>query len=234
MKDSRPKIDGNLIDDLVSGQVTGERYRAALQALDGEPAKWRDCALAFLEEQALRSELRALVQGDINWSGDSSPQVNANGSVTPISLTNSIPSLRTGERQDEQLARVSQRSSIHFWSMLSTAALVLISFTVGWLGSEVSAEREHSASSESATNLLVQRPPKAASAVSSQMVPQYVVDHGSSFDRRIPRSLRELARNGKISVESFDVLMPATLEDGSAAVIPVQELRLGRGTLVSY
>ena len=68
MKDSRPKIDELLIDELVSGQLTGERYRAAFLAFEAEPAKWRDCALAFLEEQALRSELRELARGTINWS----------------------------------------------------------------------------------------------------------------------------------------------------------------------
>ena len=68
MKDSQLIVDENLIDSLVSGQLTGEQYRAALRALDAKPAKWRDCALAFLEEQALQTELRALAQGDINWT----------------------------------------------------------------------------------------------------------------------------------------------------------------------
>ena len=42
---------------LVDGELTGDAYRAFLGSLDEAPQGWRRCALAFLEEQALRREL---------------------------------------------------------------------------------------------------------------------------------------------------------------------------------
>ncbi len=54
------KVDAELIDELVTGQLSGQRYRDALKAIDAQPEKWRDCALAFLEDQALRQELMLL------------------------------------------------------------------------------------------------------------------------------------------------------------------------------
>lgn len=230
MKDSRLKIDGNLIDDLVTGQLTGERYRAALRALDAEPAKWRECALAFLEEQALRSELRALVQGDINWSDDDVSVEILNPAVTSTPLTSTSDYWPSNQKRDERVAGSPQWSNLSFRTILSTAALLLVSFTVGWLGSEVAAERSQYVDS---ANLPLQ-PSNPASVVNSQAAPQYVIDRAGSFDRGIPRTIRDLERKGRISVESYDLFMPTTMEDGSSAVIPIQELRLGRGTLVSF
>ncbi len=221
MKDSQLIVDENLIDSLVSGQLTGEQYRAALRALDAKPAKWRDCALAFLEEQALQTELRALAQGDINWT------IEASGESTISVVTNPHVSV---ENKNAKVASISSRLSSRARSMLSTAALLLVSFTVGWLGSEVLAERERSAKSESATNSLAQSPPNVLQSLNDQ----YVVDVPGAFDRGIPRAIRQLEHDGKISVQSYEMLMGTTLEDGSAAVIPVQQLILGPGRRESY
>ena len=132
MKDSRPKIDERVIDELVSGQLTGERYRAALRALDAEPAKWRDCALAFLEEQALRSELRALAQGTIDWSEGNWPERNwTDGS--PIESAGSVAANLQPSIENKITSLQSKKDwSGSFKTILSTAALLLISFTVGW------------------------------------------------------------------------------------------------------
>jgi hypothetical protein len=226
MKVSRPKIDEILIDDLVSGQLTGERYRAALRALEAEPAKWRECALAFLEEQALRTELRALAQGDINWGVDSyadrTTLVVTDRQVTPANKVNTSVSPKL------------HGSSSGFSSMLSTVALLLVSFSVGWMGSEVLAERERSAASDSSVSQAAQSPANAAPPITSTITPQYVVDQPGAYDRGIPRAIRELERDGRISFETFNVLYPTTLEDGSSALIPIQEIRLGRGRLESY
>ena len=224
MKNSQSNIGEHLIDDLVSGQLTGEQYRAALLALEAEPAKWRDCALAFLEEQALRSELRALAQGTINWSKDSSIESVASVVAKPSQLDNKITFLSTA----------SHPSASGFARKLSTAALLLVSFTVGWLGSEVIAERQRTALIKSGTNSVVQVPTTTSRTLSPKFEPQFVVDRPGAFDSGIPRSIRELERNGRISVKSYEMMMPTTLEDGSSAFVPVQQLILSRGTVESY
>src|SRR5262245_54952528 len=48
---------GARLERLVDGELSPEEYRALLASLDEEPGLWRQCALAFLEAQALRHEL---------------------------------------------------------------------------------------------------------------------------------------------------------------------------------
>jgi hypothetical protein len=49
--------DPTRFDRLVDGELSRDEYRALLAALDDEPGGWRRCALAFLEAQALASDL---------------------------------------------------------------------------------------------------------------------------------------------------------------------------------
>jgi hypothetical protein len=44
-------------DRLVDGELPADEYRALVASLDHEPGGWRNCALAFLESQALAEEL---------------------------------------------------------------------------------------------------------------------------------------------------------------------------------
>lgn len=48
------------LDRLVDGELSPAEYRALLLALDADPQGWKRCATAFLEAQALRSELPTL------------------------------------------------------------------------------------------------------------------------------------------------------------------------------
>jgi hypothetical protein len=50
--------DAMRFDRLVDGELAGAEYREALAELDEEPDAWRRCALAFLEAQAIRNELK--------------------------------------------------------------------------------------------------------------------------------------------------------------------------------
>ncbi|QDU28770.1 hypothetical protein ETAA8_38750 [Anatilimnocola aggregata] len=47
-------------DRLVDGELSREEYRQLLQALDQHPAAWRQCAEAFLEAQAWRSDFESI------------------------------------------------------------------------------------------------------------------------------------------------------------------------------
>jgi hypothetical protein len=240
------KIDNQLFDDLVSGQLTGQRYRAALRALDAEPAKWRDCALAFLEEQALRAELTALASGTIVWTDEQAACLDGANDDAPQSAAPTLNNVYDEDRSAIDSVLVVDRKRFrhpsHWLSssgLLSTAALLLVSFSVGWLGSDILAEREQTSvnsvaqKNASIQQLPIQQPAALRPAARSNSAPHYVFDQPGGFvplDRGIPRSFRELERQGKVRIESLDGLMPATLSDGSPALIPVQEIRLVSST----
>lgn len=53
--------DDVLIDRLVDGELAGDARREALATFEARPELWRRCALAFVEAQTWRSEMRRLV-----------------------------------------------------------------------------------------------------------------------------------------------------------------------------
>jgi len=55
--------DDAIWDRLVDGELSQEERGDLLGALDAQPNGWRRCALAFLEAQAWRGEMRSLVGG---------------------------------------------------------------------------------------------------------------------------------------------------------------------------
>jgi hypothetical protein len=55
------RFDAKLLDKLVDGELDADARRELLSALDETSGGWRRCALAFLEAQAWRSELRVVV-----------------------------------------------------------------------------------------------------------------------------------------------------------------------------
>lgn len=263
MRNNRPTVDAELIDDLVAGQLTKEHYRQAILALDAEPSKWRDCALAFLEDQALRMELGALAKGTIDWSPETlgSAVAAASNAKTGSSLKSDLtkianvqvaasrqhatsaiaPSATNASPISARAIDGARRISSH---VLSTAALLMVSFTVGWLGSELIAERERSVAPEIGTVAGVNAkdtpstssalPGSNASTQALPLQPQFVLQQPGQFmplDHEIPQSIRELERRGKVHLESQEGLVRQRLSDGSTVLIPVQEVRVIPATL---
>jgi len=69
--DQTPPIDGRIFDLLVDGELDSARQHELLSRLDATPDGWRRCALAFLEAQAWRSDLRAnMVTRPVGTPGD--------------------------------------------------------------------------------------------------------------------------------------------------------------------
>jgi hypothetical protein len=60
MTKQREWDDNDLLDRLVDGELNDREYRELLLRLETQPDGWRRCALAFLEAQAWRREMRAL------------------------------------------------------------------------------------------------------------------------------------------------------------------------------
>ena len=62
MNDEPINLDDAMFDRLVDGELSATERRTLLASLDGQPAAWRKCALAFVESQTWRSELGRLVR----------------------------------------------------------------------------------------------------------------------------------------------------------------------------
>lgn len=48
------------LDRLVDGQLAPHEYRELLRQIDKDPDGWRQCALAFLQHQAIEKEMKAM------------------------------------------------------------------------------------------------------------------------------------------------------------------------------
>ncbi|MCL4201481.1 MAG: hypothetical protein KJ000_03240 [Pirellulaceae bacterium] len=60
MTEQREWDDAAMLDRLVDGELNDRQYRELLLRLETQPDGWRRCALAFLEAQAWRREMRTL------------------------------------------------------------------------------------------------------------------------------------------------------------------------------
>lgn len=61
---SKYAIDDLELQRLLDGRLTAAERSAFFDCLDDDPQKWKAVTLAFLEEQLLRSELRAMAAGE--------------------------------------------------------------------------------------------------------------------------------------------------------------------------
>ena len=235
------KLDESLIDELVAGDLQGQAYREVLRKLDSEPDGWKKCALAFLEEQALTRDLGSLSGDDQIWM--------------PNSESYKLEDKDPAGSGSSQLASVSSlaHSRLEWLSRLtSLAAMLLISFTVGWFGAGLRGVWWTNDSASSVDGLAV-TVPGGASSNSRQMpsagyeIPdnggngfpaadparlQYVGDDLIPFNQKPPEYLKELQRSGKIDLESFDALVPV-YEDDVLRLVPLQHFRV-RQKVFSY
>jgi len=69
------------LERLVDGELTEEGQRQLLLCMDAQPDAWRRCALAFIEAQSLRRDLRDSVrESEATIDGNKSPPVAKPGS----------------------------------------------------------------------------------------------------------------------------------------------------------
>ncbi len=254
-------ISEQALDQLVTGALSGDSYRSLLMALKAQPDRWRDCALAFLREQALEIELKSLAAGDIDWQTSSSAVRTTSSNQRSSQFASSQHAC--SEQILTELApsrftfagnRVMKTSSMR----LALAGALLIGLGVGWFSRNWA---EHSSqtqsTSELATGRLVdnlQRPelslpdpfskatlvadtPQIQVAEQSETMNgtqshidlnsvRFVSDQLVPIDRQMPPELRELERLGHVRIETLDAIMPINLDDGTAALVPVQQYRI--------
>ena len=61
-RSNNSSIDWQELDRLVDGRLSQDEYRQLLIQIDADPNGWKQCAMAFLEHQALEKELTAFAK----------------------------------------------------------------------------------------------------------------------------------------------------------------------------
>jgi hypothetical protein len=223
-------IDQRLLDRLVDGELDAAGRRELLNALDDQPGGWRRCALAFLEAQAWRSDLRGAVRA-------------SHSAAAPATSTIATPRSQT--------ALFGQAGAI--------AAALIIAFGAGWLirpgdgrqqlepGTATAARpRPDNTETPEASFTGVEKPdpeerPEARQVGTltleiedhgQQRTVQVPVIDGPKIDRRWlleqPPALRAsvvhaLERRGH-AVEAHRQLVTVNLKDGRKLILPVDEV----------
>ncbi len=231
-------ISDELLDELATGTLTGERYRNLLAALESQPARWRDCALVFLREQALSKELKSLARGNVDWNGADWDVEQLHALASPSEAVQWV----SHGTPKHNLARFTK------W-LCSLAALLLLSFAAGWLAagqlgstanltamSDATGQRPASDSSFSQSlqpKELVPSSPALSPRNAARQQPdvdthsvRFVSEQFVPIDCQVPAELLDLERRGQVRIETFDAVMPISFEDGTAAMVPIQQFRV--------
>lgn len=222
-------------DRLVDGELSPEEYRALVASLDDEPGGWRDCALAFLEQQALAGEL-----GSIRQSLDLR-EPDAGGSATqPGGPSDLTPPRRSSPRD--------------LGTMLAIAASFLVAFALGVAAPQFFADRPQD---DNVAGNLKPQPPLAANANPSSpgdvhhqalrpignlrlvmdgasdettqagKVPVYEIDQGieqylqNDAPALTPELVQMLEQRGH-AVQRQQQYIPVQLDDGRQIIVPVE------------
>lgn len=215
------KIDAETIDELVAGNLEGDRYRQVLRALEAEPEKWRDCALAFLEEQAITRDLKMI---------SSCGQVFAEATEEGCQVSEDSQAIleRSAESAGDSHSIPNYARLQWMHRLTSLAAMLLISFTVGWFGSGMLSQKRGTASADTIATPRnpTPAPSNLADAGGEDASLRLVADEMIPVRQSPPPDiLRELQRTRRIELESTDMLVPV-LEGDSVIFVPVQQHRV--------
>jgi hypothetical protein len=214
--------DDILFDRLVDGELSAAERKELLESLDARPQGWRRCALAFLEAQSWRSEMKKLTQE----RPTSSAQVKRQA-VAPESKPHS---LRTAAQ----------------W--LAVAAALLVAFKVGsWqresgipiVASPVPTNEQlvsvppptgatNTTKPNDALNLWVRDDAGQMRRVRVPLVDAQSLDRqlGTVFQTGVPDHVRDQLNDSGYAVHSKRQYAPLWLENGRPMVVPVEDTKI--------
>jgi hypothetical protein len=207
------------LDRLVDGELSSDEYRALLAAFDDEPGGWKRCALAFLESQALATELGVIRQR--------------------LSLNDN--------RHDEPPVAPRRNSTWHEWSLLAVAASFLVAFGLGvvaprffsvrqqetqLVGNPLTQPRDNATTGSrhevlrpvGNIRLVMDGPagePTQAGQVPVYEVGQDVEQYLNAEQPVLEPEVIDLLRRHGYDVQHEQQYFPAPLEDGRQIIVPV-------------
>jgi hypothetical protein len=216
--------DDILLDRLVDGELPADERRVLLQSLDSRPDGWRRCAIAFLEAQSWRSELRTVATAP---------------AVIPVSNKSIAP--KPG----------SQRRTV--WAAaewFAVAAALMLAFKLGgWQrnsgipaanvttspGNQVASAppivatpAPNSAKGGDAINLWVRDDAGQLQRVRVPLVDANTLDHqyGTIFQTGVPDDVRNQLKDQGLTVQSKRQYAPMWLDNGRPMMVPVEDTKI--------
>jgi len=237
--------DERLFDLLVDGELSTEEQRELFARLDARPEGWRRCALAFVESQAWRSDLRTMTA----VRAETSPPSSAPSPVEPPAMTkpkpDEVPPTPVRPARGFRLPRWSQAA-------MTLAASLLCAFFLG-----LEARRIWPAADAPKTIAVVpdvpRVPDKAPSTADNQATlvsqnelvgaltlgrtPQESVEvpvfRGPEYEQwvrdqpsAIPEDVRRAMEASGHHVEVERRFVPLTLEDGRQVIVSVEDVEV--------
>ncbi len=225
-------VDEKQLMRLVDGEMSLEEQQSALRWLDAHPERWRDCALAFLEEQTLQQELATA-------GGRTATPVSADAAKfpevgSPARHATAGPTHVTDASQGGTAAA----SESGWVKLISLAALVMAAFAVGWLMDMASKQQAPAPAMvvSPVPSLPVDRPPndQQPQVVSRDprsrpdaYPPFFVTDHRlwdneSALPPEIESRLEQLGAD----VRRERGVMPGRLPDGRVVNVPYEDIQV--------
>jgi hypothetical protein len=197
-----------LLDRLVDGDLQGDEYRRLLLDLEKQPDGWRQCALAFLQAQALRREFQSQRQ----------PHVVQR----PLAATQPLASRR------RRLVEL----------LLAAAAGILIALPVGLLfprSSEVATMPVPGTSSEAVKDKEAASPEQIEQEEDAveDWPPEYewvLSEEGSAFPAGLARALESVGTR----VRRERGLLPLETRDGRRFMVPIERVELTPVSFAQY
>jgi hypothetical protein len=135
------RIDPRIFERLVDDALSPEEYRQVLAALDEQPGAWRQCALAFLEAQALQRDLGRLLDESLatspharRYASADCPSSRTDGDVPPTVLRSSDDAPGKPSERERSSAKIVQKFA-PAWAVvgqwMSLAACLLLGLAAG-------------------------------------------------------------------------------------------------------
>lgn len=215
--------DDTLFDRLVDGELSDSDRRTFIESLDARPQGWRRCALAFLEAQSWRNELRHL-------AGE--PPATAAAVKAPAT--------------QPQVKRTTMRAVAQWFAV---AASLLVAFKLGsWQHDQgipiagdatktseqlvsvppPTAPAPNGAKANDALNLWVRDDAGQLRRVRVPLVDARALDQqlGMQFQTGVPDDVRNRLHGSGYTVESKRQYAPLWLENGRPMVVPVEDTKI--------
>jgi hypothetical protein len=214
--------DDVIFDRLVDGELSAAERRTLLESLDARPQGWRSCALAFLEAQSWRNELRQI-------AGE------------PKAAAAAVRTLASPSQVKRATMRVAAQ-----W--LAVAACLLVAFKFGSMwreqgipiaGSPTATNEQlvsvpppvvapNVAKANDALNLWVRDDAGQMRRVRVPLVDARALDQqlGMQFQTGVPDDVRDRLHDRGYTVQSKRQYAPLWLENGRPMVVPVEDTRI--------
>ncbi len=247
MNNKEPWSEDEIWDRVVDGQLSPGQLAELVAACDRQPDLWKRCALAFLEDQAFRTELGRFARDEMDAdtcidrvarSAIESRNVVTHSPALPRRATEASPPAQ--QPQDVGAMRTTKSA---LWNNLALAASLLVCTGIGWQAAQRFGGRDSQfigPENESARLVTSDEPENARISgsvvdnVASQGTTARSIDPAAieqmnaealantmqvNLKEQLGPEYQKLRQRG-YEVQTQEGFVPIWLHDGSSAVIP--------------